>query len=119
MPAVLDIGSQRVLVCDSQGERIDSRARGMDLVGEALGLGATMVAIPVARIDDVFFELRSGIAGEIAQAAVNYGLRLAIIGDIGAHVARSNALRDWVTECNRGGDLWFVTDLDALKARLA
>ncbi len=68
MPAVFDIGAQRVLYCDSQGARIDSRARGMDLLGDAMGLGATMIAIPVARIGDVFFDLRSGVAGEIAQA---------------------------------------------------
>ncbi len=46
------------------------------------------------------------------------GLKLAVVGDVAAHVARSNALRDWVIECNRGGDLWFVADLDELKARL-
>jgi hypothetical protein len=118
MPALLNIGAERVLYCDRQGAVIDSRQRGLDLIGEALGLAATMLAIPVARIGAPFFDLRSGVAGDIAQIGVNYGVRFAILGDVSPHVAASNAFREWVIECNRRGDLWFVADLDALKARL-
>jgi hypothetical protein len=118
MPAVLDIGAERVLWCDRQGDAIDNRQRALDLIGESLGLGATMVAIPIVRLGAPFFDLRSGLAGEIAQMGVNYRVKLAVVGDVAPHVAASNAFRDWVTECNRRGDLWFVAGLDALKARL-
>jgi hypothetical protein len=118
MPALLNIGAERVLYCDRQGPVIDSRQRALDLVGEALGLDATLVAIPVVRLGAPFFDLRSGVAGEIAQIGVNYGVKFAVLGDVSAHEAASDAFRDWVIECNRRGDLWFVADLDALKARL-
>lgn len=119
MPALLEYGAERVLVCDRQGDPIDSRQSALDVIGDALGLGATLIAIPVVRLGTAFFDLRTGIAGEIAQVAANYNQKLAVIGDISAHVARSNALGDWVTECNSRDDICFVTDIDELRGRLA
>ena len=49
---------------------------------------------------------------------VNYGLRLAVVGDISAYLKRSAPLRDWVRESNRGADLWFVEDFVALDEKL-
>ncbi len=95
------------------------RANAADLVGEAMVAGAGVLAVPVSRLDPAFFELTSGVAGEVAQKCVNYRVRLAIIGDISAHLERSNALRDWVRECNRGRHLLFVADRAELEARLA
>jgi hypothetical protein len=118
MPALLEYGDEHVLICDRQGDAIDGRQDALDVIGEGLGIGATLIAIPVVRLGAAFFDLRSGLAGEIAQVAVNYHQRLAVVGDIAEHLARSNALRDWVTECNRGNDLWFVASIDELKARL-
>ena len=119
MPALLEYGDDHVLICDRQGDAIDSRQDALDVIGEGLGLGATLIAIPVVRLGPSFFDLRSGLAGEIAQAAVNYSQKLAVVGDISEHVARSNAFHDWVVECNRGSDLCFVASIDELKARLS
>ena len=119
MPALFEYGAERVLICDRQGNTIDSRQGALDVIGDALGLGATLIAIPVVRLAPAFFDLRSGLAGEIAQVAVNYGQKLAVVGDISEHVERSNALRDWVVECNRRSDLWFVATVEGLRDRLA
>lgn len=43
---------------------------------------------------------------------------LAVVGDISEHVERSNALREWVVECNRRNDLWFVATVEKLPVRL-
>lgn len=119
MPALFEYGTERVLICDQQGPPIDSRQGALDVIGDALGLGATLIAIPVVRLAPAFFDLRTGLAGEIAQVAVNYRQKLAVIGDISEHADRSNALRDWVIECNRGNDLWFVATVEELRDRLA
>jgi len=119
MPVLLEYGDEHVLICDPKGDTIESRQDALDVIGAGFGLGATLIAIPVVRLGPAFFELRSGLAGEIAQVAVNYSQKLAVVGDISEHVARSNALRDWVIECNRGNDLYFVASIDELKARLA
>ena len=46
MPALLEYGAERVLICDQQGNTIDSRQGALDVIGDALGLGATLIAIP-------------------------------------------------------------------------
>ncbi|GIJ47080.1 hypothetical protein Val02_39660 [Virgisporangium aliadipatigenens] len=89
----------------------------LDVIGDAFGTGAETVVIPVERLDPAFFDLRTGIAGEMFQKFVNYRLRLVILGDVGAHVAASNAFRDLVRESNRGRHVWFVANRAELAAR--
>src|SRR5215212_9731792 len=89
-----------VLVVDRAGAPIASTQDALDLIGSAFGQ-AEIVAVPAERLDARFFELRSGLAGEIMQKFVNYRVRLVIVGDISEHVGASTALRDLVRESNR------------------
>ncbi len=109
----------RVLHLEPAGETLSTSDDASDLVGSAWSHDAAMVAVPVGRLDSAFFDLRSGIAGEITQKLVNYRIRLAVVGDIAEHVAASDALRDFVWESNRGDHVWFVDDEAALAERLA
>lgn len=77
------------------------------------------MAVPVARLDERFFTLSTGVAGEIQQKLVRYRVRLAVVGDIAARLERSEALRALVRESNRGRDAWFVADRAELDRRLA
>ena len=99
---VQQIAGTDVFVVDGEGPVIEQRQGAVDLVGDAFSAGARIVAIPVERLAPSFFQLRSGLAGEVSQAFVNYGLKLAIVGDVTAEVERSAPLADWVRECNRG-----------------
>ena len=107
-----------ILWVAADGEPISTERDATDLIGDAWGAEATTVAVPVARLDPRFFDLRSGVAGAIAQKLVNYRIRLAVIGDVGPFTEASGALRDWVWESNRGDQVWFLPDAGALKARL-
>ena len=118
MAEVVEMGAERVLVCDADGPVVDAEARAADLVGEALSAGATLVAVPVERLAPAFFQLRTGLAGAVAQKVVNYRLRLAVVGDFEAQAAASAPLRDWVIASNRRGEVLFAPDLAALAARL-
>jgi Domain of unknown function (DUF4180) len=114
---VVPIGGVDVLRCAADGPPLDGERAALDLIGAALGR-ADAVAVPVARIVPEFFALRSGVAGAVAQKFVNYRLRLVVVGDVSDHVDGSTALRDFVRESNRGGQLWFVADEAELTARL-
>lgn len=109
----------RVFVCAADGPRLAGERDVLDVIGEAYGQDAGLIAIPVRRLDEAFFTLSTRIAGEIMQKFVNYRVRLAIVGDIGRHLEASSALRDFVRETNRGRQVWFVADLDELDAKLA
>ena len=104
---------------EPDGPLVASEQDAVDLVGEMLGSGAEVVAVPVSRLPSSFFVLRSGVAGAIVQKLVNYRRRLAVVGDIGSHVAASDALRAYVVEANQGRDVWFVSSLSELEGRLS
>ena len=107
-----------VLLCAADGEAIGSEQAALDLIGDASYQGAQRVVIPAERFDESFFRLRSGLAGDIIQKFANYRLGLVVLGGISQHTAASSALRDWVRECNRGRQTWFLTDIGELRERL-
>lgn len=104
-----------VLVVPSDGPALGPT----DLVAQALGEQADLICLPASRLADGFFDLRTGVAGEYAQKFVNYRLRVAIVGDISGHLERSEALRAFVTESNRGRQLWFAPNQAEVDDRLA
>jgi hypothetical protein len=108
-----------VLVCAAEGPALRSTQDALDVLGEAFGAQAAWVAIPVERLHLDFFRLRTGVAGEIVQKFAQYGIGLAVVGDIAEQIASGTALRDFVRESNRGRALWFVDDLVQLRERLA
>ncbi len=118
MAELFELGGERVLRCDADGPPLADERRTTDLIGDALGEGATLVAVPVARLGPEFFRLRSGFAGMLTRKFANYRLKLAVVGDICGYVAASDALRDWVRECDRGGEVVFVPTFDDLATRL-
>lgn len=89
----------------------------IDLLGNADYLGARRVNLEQQNLDPKFFDLKTGIAGEILQKYANYQMKLAIIGEF--EKFQSNALSAFIVECNRGSHIFFVPDHDsALKALL-
>jgi hypothetical protein len=116
---VEDINGVAALVLDGDGPRYGAELSAGDLVGAALEHGVDLLVVPAGRLADDFYVLRTGVAGEILQKLVNYRLRLAVVGDISAHVEVSTALRDLVRESNRGRSAWFLPDLAAVTDRLS
>jgi hypothetical protein len=110
-----EIGGVRVLELSADGPAFENPTDLLSLVFEHQ---AELLAIPAARLGARFFQLASGVAGELVQKFVNYRVRLAILGDISTHVENSRALRSFVYESNQGTHLWFLEDREALATRL-
>lgn len=117
--AIRNIGGRTVYVCDPAGPAVAREADALDLIGASYGQAVEWIALPSARLSADFFDLRSGLAGAVLQKLVNYGLRVAILGDLGRETAASKALADFVSESNRGAHVWFLRDEAELEARLA
>jgi hypothetical protein len=107
-----------VYECPIEGKKLRTDRDAVDLIGEALNTRARIVVIPVERLDEDFFRLRTGVAGAFIQKFVQYHIKLLIVGDISAFVAASTALRDFVYEANRGKDFWFVGTREEMERRL-
>ncbi|MFJ9607605.1 DUF4180 domain-containing protein [Kitasatospora sp. NPDC101176] len=118
-PAASPLSDGTVLRLPAEGAPIRGEQDALDVIGDAFGRGATWVVVPAARLHPDFFALRTRVAGGIVQKFVNYRVGLVVLGDIAAHVAASDALRDFVRESNRGDQLWFLADEAALEARFA
>ena len=110
--------SAHVFHVSPDGPAISSAADVVELSYADGADGADWIAVPVARLDPAFFDLRSGVAGDLVQACANYGIRLALVGDITAHVAGSQAFGAFAGESNRGRHVWFVADEAELRRRL-
>jgi hypothetical protein len=54
-----------------------------------------------------FFDIKSGIAGEILQKFSTYRIRLAIVGDFSKYTSKS--LNDFIFESNNGRHINFVS----------
>ncbi len=116
--SVWEAAGRRIWMVDDERAVIAAPQDALDLVGDAWGHEAEVVAVPVALLSPEFFRLSSGLAGEVTQKLVNYHLVLAVVGDVSSYVAASDALGDYVRESNRGRHVWFVPDEAALRARL-
>ena len=108
----------KLYLCPSEGKKLRTDRDAVDLIGDARGAGAETIAIPVERLDEDFFVLRTRVAGEFVQKFVTYGMRLIILGDISRYENDSKAFHDFVYEANRGRDLWFVASREELDRRL-
>jgi hypothetical protein len=57
-----------------------------------------------------FFDLKTGLAGEILQKFSNYRMRLAIVGNFTR--LKSKSLNDFIRESNKRGIISFVDSLE-------
>jgi hypothetical protein len=65
-----------------------------------------------------FFDLKTGVAGELLQKCSNYRMKFAVVGDFSSYESKS--LRDFIYECNKGRLVFFKPDIEsALEALTA
>ena len=111
-------GGRQVLAVPADGPPLASEQDALDLIGLTYGTEVQVIAVPVARFAPDVFRLRTGLLGAFLQKLRNYRVQVAIIGDLSGPMSESTALRDFVTESNRRGEVLFVADFAALAARL-
>jgi len=74
------------------------------------------IIVDKAAVGEDFFRLGTGLAGEVLQKFVNYRMKLAIVGDFSNY--ESKPLKDFIYECNKGRDFFFVGTKDEAIQRL-
>lgn len=72
--------------------------------------GTKNIIIDKKLINEDFFILSTGFAGEVLQKFINYGGRIAIYGDFSHYI--SKPLKDFMYESNKGKDIFFVSSKD-------
>jgi hypothetical protein len=105
----IELGAKAASRCHPEAaERIGSVGDFLDLMGSC---PADTIVLDRGCFDPAFFDLKSGLAGEILQKVSNYRRRLVVLGDFSSETSR--ALRDFIYESNRTGQVVFAADLEA------
>jgi hypothetical protein len=93
------------------GILIHNPADALQIMMDASAQGDGKIIWSQANLNPDFFDLKTRLAGEILQKAVNYQVQIAIIGDF--ENIQSESLRAFISESNRGQHHFFVKDLTA------
>jgi hypothetical protein len=89
----------------------------VDLMADARYQGANSVILRKENLDPAFYELKTRLAGDILQKFSNYRMKLAIVGDFSQF--RSKSMKDFITESNRTGRIFFVHSAEEAMTLLA
>lgn len=79
--------------------------------------GCDRVVLNKAAITEEFFILSTCLAGEVLQKFMNYQMKLAIYGDFSTYT--SKPLKDFISESNRGRNIFFVSDEENAVSKLS
>lgn len=90
---------------------------GLDLLVNVYYQDIDRMIIYEKNIVPEFFDLKTGIAGEILQKFSTYKMKLAIIGDFSKYESKS--LKDFIFESNKNRNINFVNSLEEALERLA
>lgn len=101
----------------ADGIVVATRQDALDLVANAGWRGASHVIVHERHLTPEFFDLSTGVAGEVLQTCVNHRMGFVVIGDFGA--VASASLRAFIAESDRGRQVAFVPDREAALVRIA
>lgn len=113
---IFEINGKTIAELKSPGLFIRETQDALDLMAEASYLNSNRIIIKEDQLTPSFFDLKSGIAGDILQKFSTYNVRLAIIGDFSKYTSKS--LRDFIFESNKYGRINFVSTLEEAKNKL-
>lgn len=90
---------------------------GADLVGNLYFEGFDKAILHKKNISPAFFDLKTGIAGEVLQKFSTYRIRLAIVGDFSSYESKS--VKDFIFESNKMGHINFVSSKEEALEKLS
>jgi len=108
---IFDVKQQVIAEPDTKQMVIDEPQDALDLMANASYQGAGSVILYETNLNPAFFDLRSGLAGEVMLKFTNYRMKLAVIGEFEKY--QSKSLQALIAESNRGNQFFFVPDREA------
>ena len=107
----------QIAIVREPGVLITSGSSAVELLAAArYETGCSAIVLSKEQLDESFFRLSTGLAGEVLQKFVNYQMKLAIVGDFSHYV--SKPLPDFIRESNAGRQICFQPDENAALAWL-
>jgi hypothetical protein len=82
-----------------------------------MNLPSDKVILRKENLHESFFDLRSGLAGEILQKVTNYAVTLGIVGDFSMYESKS--LHAFIYESNKSNHVVFTATVENALSRLS
>lgn len=114
---VQDVNNVKIAELADSSAVITTAEEVLEFMVNAGYLGADNIIIRQDQLTPDFFDLKTGVAGEILQKFSNYRMRLAITGDFSKY--KSKSLKDFIYESNKSGRVMFVNTADDAKQLLS
>src|SRR5688500_15258313 len=108
------INGQSIAELSAKGVVLSTAQQFLQMIMDSSAEG---VIVHKENIDESFFDLKSGLAGEMLQKVVNYRLRLAIVGDFSIYESKS--LMAFLYESNKSSTIVFVSTVEEALTRLS
>ncbi len=96
---------------------VNDAAEGLQLLVDLYYQDFDRIVIYEKNLHNDFFDLKTGLLGEVLQKFSNFRVRLAIIGEFDKHAGRS--FGDFIYESNNGRLVNFVSSKNEALARLS
>ncbi|SKC83891.1 DUF4180 domain-containing protein [Ohtaekwangia koreensis] len=111
---VHEVNGEQITVFTSKETVIDNPQLFLDII---FNLPTEKIVLYKENLHESFFDLKSGVAGELLQKIVNYSMSLGIVGDFSVY--QSKSLRDFIYESNKSNRIVFVSTLEEALDRLS
>lgn len=104
----MEIAGHTVAVIGEKEPVLTDAQSALDLIASVRYAAGEVDAIILSKeaVAEIFFDLRTGVAGEILQKMTNYWMKIAIVGDFSGYESKS--LRDFIYESNKGRSVFFA-----------
>jgi len=113
---IIGIKGIRIAEIISDKIEISNVQDALDLMVDCDYQGARKIILHERNIFPDFFDLKTGLAGEILQKFSNYYVELAIVGDFSKYSSKN--LQDFIYESNKVGRINFVSSVQEAKEAL-
>jgi hypothetical protein len=114
---IINTGKSAIAEITGEGILISTVQDALDIMADSGYMGAGSMLLYEENLMPAFFDLSSGLAGEILQKYSNYKVRLAIVGDFSKYTSKS--LRDFIFESNKHGRVIFTSSRDEAIQKLS
>ncbi len=99
-------GGNRYVTSRSSETFIHTQQDFLDLLAVGIENGTSLLVLRDSNLDPAFYDLKTGLAGEILQKVADYAVRLAIVGPIEG--LGSKRFQELARECNSGTSVRFA-----------
>ncbi len=109
-------GDRKIAEVTADGILITNAEEALQILADLYYQECDGIILHEQNISPDFFDLKTGLAGEILQKFSNYRMRLAIVGDFGKYPGQS--IKDFIFESNKGRHINFLPSVAEAKEKL-